>query len=172
MTRRTSPPAPETTRGGVARYRDRSFDAQRHDPYQVAGKYTEPTRCTTCDAVFHHGRWQWGSAPQGSHVALCPACQRIRDKLPAGELTLEGGFVDAHRAEIIRLVRNQAEHERQEHALNRIIDVDESPGRIGVTTTDIHLPQRIGEALHRAYDGELDINYGHDEYAVRVRWQR
>jgi hypothetical protein len=172
MTRRTSPAAPETTRGGAARYRARSFDAQRHDPYQVAGKYTEPTRCSACDAVFRHGRWQWGSAPPGSHVALCPACQRIRDKLPAGELTLEGAFIDAHRDEIVRLVRNQAERERQEHPLNRIIDVADGPRRIHVSTTDIHLPQRIGDALERAYDGELDIDYGHDEYTVRVRWQR
>ena len=47
----------------------------------------------------------------------------------------------------------------------------EGAGRVHVSTTDIHLPQRIGEALKRAYDGEFDMHYGHDEYRVRV-WRR
>ena len=172
MTRRTSPPAPETPSGSATRYRDRIFDAKRHDPYQAAGKYAEPTRCGTCGAVFHRGRWQWGSAPPGSHIALCPACQRIRDKLPAGEVTLEGTFIDAHRVELVQLIRNQAEHEREEHPMHRIVHLDEDADRVRVSTTDIHLPQRIGEALKRAYDGELEMHYGHDEYTVRVRWRR
>jgi hypothetical protein len=41
-----------------------------------------------------------------------------------------------------------------------------------VTTTDIHLPQRIGEALRSAYQGDLDVAYGKDEYSVRVDWRR
>ena len=156
----------------MTRYGDRIFDAKRHDPYQAAGKYTEPTRCATCGAVFHRGRWQWAGAPQDSHMALCPACQRIRDKLPAGELTLEGAFVHAHRAELVRLVRNEAEHEGKEHPVHRIMQLDEGADRVLVSTTDIHLPQRIGEALKRAYDGELQVHYGHDEYSVRVHWRR
>ena len=44
--------------------------------------------------------------------------------------------------------------------------------RIEVLTTDIHLPQRIGEALKSAYDGELSVRYGSDEYSVRVHWHR
>ena len=40
-----------------------------------------------------------------------------------------------------------------------------------VTTTDTHLPQRIGEAVKHARKGKLEIVYGHDEYVVRVRWQ-
>jgi hypothetical protein len=172
LTRRTPTPTPQTPAGGVTRYRDRIFDAKRHDPYQAAGKYAEPTRCGTCGAAFHHGRWQWASAPQAGHIALCPACQRIRDKLPAGEITLEGAFVHAHRAELVQLVRNEAEHEGKEHPLHRIMQLDEDADRVWVSTTDIHLPQRIGEALKRAYDGELQVHYGHDEYSVRVHWRR
>ncbi len=41
-----------------------------------------------------------------------------------------------------------------------------------VTTTDVHLPQRIGEALKARHDGELDIRYAPDEYAVTVGWKR
>ena len=85
---------------------------------------------------------------------------------------MEGPFVIAHRAELVQLVRNQAEHEREEHPLHRIMHLDEGADRVHVSTTDIHLPQRIGEALKRAYDGELEIHYGHDEYTARVRWRR
>ena len=172
MTRRTTLPTPQTPAGGVTRYGDRVFDAQPHDPYHVAEKYPEPTRCGTCGASFRHGRWQWGSTPQAGHIALCPACKRIRDKLPAGEITLEGAFVQAHQVELVHLVRNEAEHEGKEHPLNRIMQLEEGTGRVHVSTTDIHLPQRIGEALKRAYDGELEVHYGHDEYSVRVHWRR
>ena len=110
--------------------------------------------------------------PQAGHIALCPACKRIRDKLPAGEITLEGSFVHAHQVELVHLVRNEAEHEGKEHPLNRIMQLDEGTDQVLVLTTDIHLPQRIGEALKRAYDGELEMHYGHDEYTVRVHWRR
>lgn len=172
MTRRRALPTPQRPAGGVARYGDRFFDAQRHDPYEVAGKYPEPTQCGTCGAVFHHGRWQWESMPQGAHIALCPPCRRIRDKLPAGEITLEGSFVQAHQVELVHLIRNEAEHEGKEHPLNRIMQLDEHTGRVHVSTTDIHLPQRIGQALKRAYDGDLEVHLGHDEYSVRAHWRR
>jgi hypothetical protein len=41
-----------------------------------------------------------------------------------------------------------------------------------ITTTDIHLPQRIGEAVRRACHGDLQVRYGSDEYSVRVHWRR
>lgn len=69
-------------------------------------------------------------------------------------------------------MRNEADHERREHPLNRIMGIEDGPTACVVTTTDIHLPQRIGRALERAYDGELDVRYGEDEYVVRVRWHR
>ncbi len=168
MTRRTPPTSPAR----AARYRDRIFDDKRHDPYQRPGKYAEPTRCGDCGAVYHKGRWQWGEAPERARADACPACRRIQDRLPAGALVLEGPFLAAHRAEILRLIRNEAEHERAEHPLHRIMHIDEPGERIEVSTTDIHLPQRLGEALKRAYDGELTVQYGHDEYSVRARWQR
>jgi hypothetical protein len=155
----------------VRRYGRRVFDDSRHDPYQPPGKYPEPTRCEHCGACWHRGRWQWGEAPQDARGDVCPACRRIRDKLPAGWVTLEGPFVAAHRDELLALVRNEAEHERAEHPQNRIMGIEEGADRIEITTTDIHLPQRIGEAAKRAHAGALTIRYGKDEYSVRLRWR-
>ena len=110
--------------------------------------------------------------PEQAAEARCPACRRVRDKLPAGTLVLEGPFVDAHQDEIVHLIRNEAERERREHPLHRVMEIAPGPARIQVATTDIHLPQRLGEAVRRAFDGELNVKYGADDYTARVHWRR
>jgi len=172
MSRRTSTPSPLAPHGSTQRYRDRIYDDPRHDPYQPKGKYSEPLVCSGCQAVYQHGRWAWGERPKDAGVAECPACHRIRDRQPAGYVTLSGELTDADRDALIRLVRNIEKHENAEHALHRIIGVEQSAGEVRVTTTDTHLPQRIGEAVRHAQKGLLEIVYGHDEYAVRVHWRK
>jgi hypothetical protein len=164
---KTSPPS-----HSIHRYRDRILDSARHDPYASAAKHVEPTHCGSCGAVYQRGRWQWGEAPPGSRSAVCPACQRIEDKVPAGQVVVDGDFVESHAGELVDAIRNVAEHEGKEHPMHRIMELDRIGSRILASTTDIHLPQRIGEALKRAYDGELEIEYGHDAYSVRVHWRR
>ena len=172
MARRHRAPSPATPPGQFTRYGARVFDDARHDPYEPRGKYAEGTHCAGCGAAYHEGRWRWGGGAGGGAAATCPACRRIHDRLPAGYLTLEGPYVAEHRAELVRLVRHQGEEEGAEHPMHRIMALDESPGRIDVTTTDVHLPRRIGEALRRAHDGELSIAFGADAYEVRVQWRR
>lgn len=172
MGRRPSTPSPVKTPGHLKRYSGRVFDDQRHDPYQPTGKYAEPRRCGQCGAVYHKGHWQWGDAPEAAQSETCPACRRTHDKLPAGWLILDGPFVAAHRDELIGIIHNEAEHERREHPLNRIMQIDEHDGRVEISTTDIHLPQRIGEKLKSAYHGELTVQYGKEEYSVRLHWHR
>jgi NMD protein affecting ribosome stability and mRNA decay len=150
----------------------RAQDDARHDPYEARGKPPEPTVCPHCGAVFHHGRWQWLARPEEAHRTACPACLRIRGKDPAGVVMLTGGFVQAHGAEIRGLTRHQEEQEKRQHALNRIMAIRDLPDGIEITTTDIHLPRRIGEAVERAYGGALDYQYEDDRYFLRVRWSR
>ena len=157
---------------GIPRYRDRIFNDQRHDPYQARGKYKEPTVCADCGTLFEKGRWRWASSPPEAHQGLCPACQRTRDDYPAGSVTLEGEFLKAHRDELLHLVRNEADAERSEHPIHRIMRIDEEGEALVVTTTDVHSPRRIAHALESAYRGDLEIRYGEDEYTVRVHWQR
>ncbi len=172
MTRRHPVPTPVSPPGGVTHYRDRIFDDKRHDPYQTKGKYTEPSVCSDCGAIFHRGRWQWNDVPAGASRVICPACMRTRDKLPAGSLTLAGEFFEAHRDEVLALVAHVAARERKEHPLNRVMHIDAGADRTVVTTTDIHLPQRIVEALHHSFQGKFELDYGHDEYVVNAKWQR
>jgi hypothetical protein len=110
--------------------------------------------------------------PADAHEELCPACLRIRDQYPAGFLSLSGRFLQQHQAEIVNLARNEERDEQAEHPLHRIMQIDEQVDGVLITTTDIHLPRRIGEALRRAYQGEVDFHYVEEGSILRVHWRR
>ncbi len=178
---------PSTQPGGVHRFGRRILDDTAHDPYRADAKLPLGATCTQCGARFIHGHWAWikGSkdAAQGagvsgtaathqptSHPTLCPACRRVRDHQPAGFLTLVGPTVERHRAEVLALIRHEAARAMAEHPLQRIIDIVETPERIDITTTDLHVPRRIGQALRAAHHGHLQMTYGQDDISVRVQW--
>ena len=157
------------------RTRRASGNAQRDhvlDPYRHQRKLPDGTRCPECRAAIHEGRWQWTQSAHLDHDELCPACRRIREGFPAGMLTLGGGFARAHKDELIRLARHQEAAEAAEHPLNRIIGIEEGTDGFVITTTDIHLPRRIGEAVLRAYDGEFTMHFDEGAYFVRASWAR
>lgn len=153
--------------------RDRLITERTHDTYKQRGQLKEPTRCPECAAVYHKGRWSWTAlADAGAEERLCSACQRIADKCPAGELSLTGEFVMQHKDEIRNLVRNIEALENREHPMNRVIETRELDDGILVTTTDVHLPRRVGTALAGAWEGTLDIHFDEGGYFTRVKWQR
>jgi len=152
--------------------RDRLIKEKRHDTYHERRKLPEPTVCSECGAVFLEGRWAWWEPAAKAHKIVCPACQRIKDNFPAGYLEILGDFHGAHREEINNLIYNLEEQEKKDHPMERLMAVIASEGRVLVTTTGIHLPRRIGEALRNAYQGELDLAYGDGEKTVRLTWRR
>jgi hypothetical protein len=85
---------------------------------------------------------------------------------------VSGSFLAEHGNDIERLIRNTAEAEAREHPLHRLMDLRQRQGTIEVTTTDIHLPHRIGHALEDAWGGELATHYDEQGYHARVTWQR
>jgi hypothetical protein len=143
------------------------------DSYKHTAKPHEPTSCTQCGAVYDHGRWQWSPRPDAAQPSLCPACHRINDRFPAGIVTLTGKLVGAHKDEIVRLVRHQEQAEKSDHPLNRIMAIDDKvPDRLEISTTDIHLPRRIANAMRHAYKGEATEHFDEGGYFVRVNWHR
>ena len=145
---------------------------ERHDTYNNRGKFHEPTVCGGCGAVFFEGRWSWVKAPQGAHKAVCPACQRIADRFPAGRIEMAGVFFNEHRKEIMSLVRNVEAAEKKERPLERIMAIEEGGEQTVVKTTGIHVARRIGESLSHSYQGEFDFTYGEGEDSIRVSWSR
>lgn len=145
---------------------------KEHDPYKNRRKPAEPSVCPECRAVFHAGRWQWLTPPAGANDELCPACRRVRDRFPAGYVTLQGEFLREHRSEVMGVVTRCADHAKSEHPIERIMDIEDIDGGVQITTTDMHLARGIGEALHHAYRGELKFHYEEGQDLLRVHWQR
>ena len=50
------------------------------------------------------------------------------------------------------------------------MDIVEVEGGLDLRTTEIHLAQAIGKALHKAFKGNLELHY--EEDIVRVDWVR
>lgn len=141
------------------------------DRYKTKRKLPEPTLCPGCGAVFADGDWQWQELSVANE-ALCPACLRQHDNSPAGYVTLSGNFVAAHEAEVMGVVLNQEERERVEYPLRRVMNVEKSANGFLVTTTDVNLAHDIGEALRRAFNGNLTLNFNRRTNLLQVHWQR
>jgi len=163
----------KTQRGGFRMLRrEQLMQELVHDTYKTRKKLPEPTRCEDCGAVWHRGRWHWGAPPAGAHLVRCAACKRIRDRFPAGYVTLKGPFLDAHRDEIVARVRHCEAAEKLDHPLQRIMNIEPVAGGLLVTTTDAHLARGIGEALRKAYRGRMEFHYNKADNLLRVSWTR
>ena len=151
---------------------ERAYGQRNEDPYQSRGKYPEPSTCTGCGAVFKKGRWQWGAAQEDAHKHLCPACQRMHDRVPAGTVTISGEFFTEHQQEIMGLVHNIEAKERSEHPLQRIMSINQDDGGITISLTDFHLTHAIVEALSSAYQGEANETYVEKDGVMQASWAR
>lgn len=149
--------------------KDRLLLETHHDPYKAKRKPAEPCYCPDCGAVFRAGRWQWLKVrPMGARSEICQACRRARDNFPAGVLVIRGVLPGARRDEMLNLLRNEAEAERAQHPQHRILSIQQRSDEISVNTADIHLPRRLGEALRRAYKGQLEVTCDRESGLVRV----
>ncbi len=148
------------------------MDEAIHDPYQEREKLSEPAVCSNCSAVYRNGRWQWIAAASDAYLTRCPACKRIHQKIPAGFVTIQGDFAHDHRDEMLSLIHHLETREKAEHPLRRIMWIEYQEDGVTITTTDIYLARSIGEALLRAYKGDLDYDFNDSEYLLRVCWKR
>lgn len=148
------------------------FDEKIHDPYHEIGKLSEPAVCSNCGAVYREGRWQWITAPLDAYLTRCPACKRIHQKMPAGYVSIQGQFAHDHRDQILSVIHNLETREKAAHPLKRIMWIEYQEEGLLLTCTDIHLARSIGDALHKAYRGELNYQFSDAEYMLRVRWKR
>lgn len=152
--------------------RDQLRQERVHDAYKLKHKLSEPAVCPSCGAVYHTGRWQWIARPANAHEVTCAACHRIQDRFPAGFVHAGGAFFAGHRDELLKLLRHHEGKAKAEHPMARIIAVEDEADGVVVTTTDIHLARDLGEALHHAYQGELEFHYNDADNLLRVHWRR
>jgi len=149
------------------------------DPYIQTGSPQEVKICSQCRSVYHDQRWYLREQVPEEVLKdrqigyiLCPACLKIRDRLPGGVIHLAGSFLAAHKEEILNLIRNEGNRAMAINPLERIIDIQNDGTGLEVLTTNEKLAQRIGRALHKAYDGNIKYRWSEDTKLARVSWER
>lgn len=139
----------------------------------------EPLHCPQCGAIYVKRRWIAGTRPgtaalaQDSEPKICPACEAAAKGFIRGHLRMEGSFLRTHRAEIEALLRNEASRAAEDNPTARIIRwEDGTKGELTIGTTTEHLTERLGHALHRAFGGEIDYGFSHENKFARAVWRR
>jgi hypothetical protein len=155
-----------------ARRKDRLIKDKRKDVYIDQITLKEPAVCSKCNAVYINGRWTWKTMDQVTTKTICPACRRINDNYPAGYIEIKGNFFQMHSNDILNLINNTEQLEKNERPLERIISISEKENKTVITTTGIHIARRIGEALKRSYQGNYLFQYADGEKSIRVFWER
>jgi hypothetical protein len=162
---------------GVAPQR-RNLD-DNHDPYIPDGHYPEGTRCSECGAVYHNQHWSLDPAivarvapAQNGSTVVCPGCRKVDSRDPGGVLRLSGGFWQAHRDEILNLIQNEEKRALATNPLERIMEIATEGEELIVWTTNEKLVQRLGRALHKAYNGTVEYKWSEDNKLARVTWSR
>jgi hypothetical protein len=90
--------------------------------------------------------------------------------MPAGVVHLSGGGVAAHAEEMKHLALYEEEAEKADNPLNRIMLIENSARGLSISTTDIYLPRRIGQAIRRAFRGMLRVKFDDSGDFVTVDW--
>jgi len=152
--------------------KDKLFKPERIDPYHAAMPTKGPAFCGDCGASYQAGRWSWQAAEAGAERITCPACRRKTDNAAAGTLSLSGPFVLAHHQEIVNLINHVEQAEKEGHPLERLIRIVPHDRGLTVTTTGIHLANRIGHALDSAFQGRSVYRYNDQRSQVDVDWSR
>jgi hypothetical protein len=149
-------------------------EGHRTDPYRADAKLAEGTSCPDCGATVAEGRWTWNLADAEAPQQRCPACRRIHDRVPAGQLTLSGDFLSAHASEILNLLSNTEERIREAHPLERMIELDGDPadGEVVMTFTGTHITHGMANALQHAFEGTMDAPYAEGGSLLQIRWTR
>ena len=107
----------------------------------------------------------------GLSFSLCPACHKIRDHYPSGELRVIGVGAE-EKEEVLRLLENREGKAREKNPLERIMAVQSEGPIWKIDTTTEKLAQHLGRALKKARGGRVTYKWSHNNKFVRVIWER
>ena len=136
------------------------------DAYAELHKPSGIAVCKTCRAVHERGKWRWSDAPEGAEAALCPACRRIEDRVPAHVLRLDDIPAD-QRQEIVAMIHHTADEEARLHPIERLMWVTDTKARIEVAMTGVHLARRLRAAITRSWRRRFVSKPGADTTVMR-----
>lgn len=139
--------------------------------------YTGNAVCKRCHAVHEDKHWFFSekeyarlSKDKNTHVVVCPGCQRVKDKHVDGVVNIKSNLVKEKEQELLNLIHHEEKIELEKNPLSRVIDIEIKKGFISIQTTTEFLATRIGHAIDKAYNGNLEIQKLPREKFVRVSW--
>jgi len=160
-------------------YRKEIWEFEIKDPYLKQNIYSDPTICPSCGLVYHNKRWirneelkKKFEKEKKVEYKKCPACRKIEDKYPLGEVKLSGKYLFQHKEEIKNLINNVVEREQNINPLARIMEWKENEEGFEITTTTDTLAKKIGLAVYKACKGEIDIQLVDGHKYIRIKWRR
>jgi hypothetical protein len=153
----------------------KKVDVER-DSYLPKLSPKEVIQCTGCGAFYHRRHWMLAAPaafypPVPPRPIYCPACRKIKERYPSGELSLKG-MESAERREILSILRNEEEQARNKNPLERIMSLAEKNGEWKVETTTEKLAQRLGRSVRKARGGQLVYKWSHNNKFLRVIWEQ
>jgi NMD protein affecting ribosome stability and mRNA decay len=173
----------------MEKYKERKWSGEKGKKFGHTGRAEDPYRleegheaavCQVCHALYQGKRWFYdeklfsrvaGTAKM--REVTCPTCRQVEDHYPEGILALSGEFFSQHRDEIVKLLESEASRVSKRSVQDRVIEMkEEGKDKLVVETTTEKLAQHLGRAVHRAYKGELNFNWGEPNRFVRVYWSR
>lgn len=146
-----------------------------------AAKMPSPAICPKCDSVYSNGYWTARKqlSPEmkfrdwtPEEKVKCPACRQKEAGVAGGYVRLSGKFYRDHADEIENLISNEVERAGESNPLSVVIAKRENAGVMTIETSTEHLAERLGHALRKAYSGEVDFDFSHENKVVRVVWHR
>lgn len=148
------------------------------DTYLLRSSPKGVLSCHQCGAAYYRRRWTLTptgdlqrrmNVPGGFRSVLCPACRKIDDRYPSGELRLLGVTAEENKT-VLRLLKNEEERARQKNPLERIMTIETDGTEWKVETTTEKLAQRLGRSLEKARGGKATYQWSHNNKFVRVVW--
>jgi len=145
------------------------------DPYLNEQPAKEPAVCSECGNIYHNKQWYLPGQVEikGEEVDeefVCPGCMKVSDNYYFGELLVSGKFMVPHSDEITHLIDNEVDRAQEKNPLQKVVEATEEEGKVVIRTTNGKLAERLGRALKKAYEGELEIDKS--EQTTRVFWER
>ncbi len=136
--------------------------------------------CRGCGSIYYRRRWTLrppqevlDRAESGDAVrfTLCPACRKLREHYPLGELRL-AGIPERDKQEVLRLLRNEEGRAREKNPLESIMRLEMDGDAWKVETTTEKLAQRLGRCVRKARGGNIVYKWSHNRKFARVLWQK
>ncbi len=147
--------------------------------YEDPGAEPGITVCPVCHAISNGSHWlvdeqQYAQLRQRPDVKveLCPADRRIQRQMFDGEVVLQGQWLNQHREEVLRWVRNEEQRARLINPMARLATIQERDDSIYILTTSQALARRIGNGMKSTFKGRLTVQRLPYEAFTRVRWAK